>query len=224
MVVYCFAHLSLYEFLASLLSAFCRKFALYDFPYMVVFLAGVSIAVSTGSVWDWLTNQEYAVLRFDMQNRARLQHWDTKILKYLRTRPRVKYILDILALYCCFIGCGFFLHQLLLPALCDVRDVVLKELPSLSVEDLEEKTSVHLYMRQEYSPAGDSEEEQYMYDATLKDETYVYNVLSTDSYNALMGNPAAVLVTQAGTLLFYGTCAFLSLGYLYMKRVAFWGS
>jgi hypothetical protein len=143
LLMYVIAHTSFYEFFYHLhLSVFqvltkdqederASHWSSWEFIYGMTFLFGVLLLRLSGGLFtSWTNDETYEGAKFDMHNKIRLGDWDAKVMKWLRRKRKLRVVLDIFAVYMCFISVGFFTSEKLLPAVCDRRQEVYEGLPS----------------------------------------------------------------------------------------------
>ena len=243
MVVYIIAHSSVYEVFYHVYLEYISN----HFSYLSILLLGLFLSRISGSVWNWLDNDLYKSVKFEMHNRLRLQEADARILQWFRKKPRVKLLIDIVSSYMCFISIAYFLHSLFLPMFVDMRKNIIEGLPSKNYEmptpiknallgrsPVELSLAVHIGMDETalYCFDEDSnldENGQYCYNSQglltalmEEDESYLSSLVSTTSYYNLLGDSSSTLVSRLGSLSFFVANAVISTYVLFKRGHHFW--
>ena len=212
---YCVAHLAAYETIHGILSELTRNVNQQDAFFLgLLVVAGVFLRL-TGGLWDWLDDDRYRGVKYDVHNRLILGSWDTRIHQWFRTRLKAAgVILNLLAIYFCFIAISHFQHSLL--GLLDCRQDILAGLPSRGHKVVDTHVVEKLEPPLSYTaPACDREQwcnkNQMLEHLSAADETYLYSQVSISSYYSLMGYSGAQAVRPLAMILYYFTSATLAL-------------
>lgn len=240
LVLYCLAHLSIYELLNNVFLEATKYTENQRLVYTATFGVCLFLSRLTGGIWGWVKDDTYAAVKFDMHNRLRLRELDARILRWFRRHSVIKCVVDIIALYLCFMTVSYFLQYGVIPTILDARDEVLNSLPSSShdfcktrlQEILGDGISVSCSnidlseYKDENACFDDSntivEGGPYCYDSvelaealTEEDEQYVLSKISVSSYYAFIGDGRAALTRPGSLILFFATTTLLSIGALF---------
>ena len=240
LVLYCFAHISVYELVSNIFLE-CTRHTQQSQPmlYSAVFVFALILFRLTGGIFGWVEEDLYASMKFDVHNRLRLADFDVLILRWFRRHPMIKYASDISSLYLCFMSVSFFLQYWILPTLIDARDDILSSLPSTQYDFCKTRlqemldgglssscSSIDLSGFVDEKACFDdsnavSESGPHCYDATelgnaLTDEDWDFfaREVSVSSMYSFAGDSQTALTRPAGVIFFYAACAAFSITFL----------
>jgi hypothetical protein len=240
LVLYCFAHISVYELVSNIFLECTRHTQQSQLMlYSAVFVFALILFRLTGGIFGWVEEDLYASMKFDVHNRLRLADFDVLILRWFRRHPMIKYASDISSLYLCFMSVSFFLQYWILPTLIDARDDILSSLPSTQFDFCKTRlqemldgglssscSSIDLSGFVDEKACFDdsntvSESGPHCYDATelgnaLTDEDWDFfaKEVSVSSMYSFAGDSQTALTRPAGVIFFYAACAAFSITFL----------
>ena len=240
LVLYCFAHISVYELVSNIFLE-CTRHTQQSQPmlYSAVFVFALILFRLSGGIFGWVEEDLYASMKFDVHNRLRLADFDVLILRWFRRHPMIKYAIDISSLYLCFMSVSFFLHYWILPTLIDARGDILSSLPSMQFDFCKTRlqemldgglssscSSIDLSGFVDEKACFDdsnavSESGPHCYDATelgnaLTDEDWDFfaREVSVSSMYSFAGDSQTALTRPAGVIFFYAAGAAFSITFL----------
>jgi len=240
LVLYCFAHISVYELVSNIFLE-CTRHTQQSQPmlYSAVFVFALILFRLSGGIFGWVEEDLYASMKFDVHNRLRLADFDVLILRWFRRHPMIKYAIDISSLYLCFMSVSFFLHYWILPTLIDARDDILSSLPSMQFDFCKTRlqemldgglssscSSIDLSGFVDEKACFDdsnavSESGSHCYDATelgnaLTDEDWDFfaREVSVSSMYSFAGDSQTALTRPAGVIFFHAAGAAFSITFL----------
>ena len=247
LVLYCTAHLSIYELLSNVFLELTKDARNQSLVYAFTFCVSLLLSRLTGGIWGWVNDDTYAAVKFDMHNRLRLRELDARILRWFRRHPVVKCVVDVVSLYLCFMTVAYFLQFGAMPALLNVRDDIVSALPSSRFHFCKTRireilgdgisyscSNIDLseYMNEKacFDDADEIVEDgPYCYNTeelaealTEEDETYLLSKVSVSSYYAFVGDNRAALTSPMGVIIFFTTTGLLSVGTLFWFGFKFW--
>jgi len=237
LVLYCLAHVSLYELMSNLFLECTRRIGYsHEVVYSAVFASALILSRLSGGIFAWVEEDTYASIKFDVHNRLRLADFDVLILRWFRRHPAIKYATDIASLYLCFMSVSYFVQYWMLPTLLDARDDILSSLPSMQFDFC--KTRLQEILGDGLSSSCSSidlsgfkggracfddsnavsKSGTYCYDAkelgealTEEDWEFFAREVSVSSMYSFVGDSQTALTRPAGVIFFYATCAAFSI-------------
>ena len=228
-ILYCIAHLSLSELVGCLISEASKSVTNLNAVYFSVLLMGLILMRTSGHLWQWVHDDEYQLVKFDMHNRKALNELDAKILLWLRRHKLFRIVLNIASLYLCFISVSHFLSSVILPSLFDIRQSILEGLPS---QQLEVTTIVKSLLDggaapKSLAPLVTGLKGEECLDAEMiyaEDDYYFWSRSSSLYYYMVMGSQAEAtgIVSTLGLVTFYSITSGLSIFLLMRTGFEFW--
>ena len=228
-ILYCVAHLSLSELVGCLISEATKSVTDLNTVYFSVLLMGLVLMRTSGHLWQWVHDDEYPLVKFDMHNRKTLNEPDAKILLWLRRHKLFRVILNIASLYLCFNSVSYFLSSVILPSLFDIRTSILDGLPS---QKLEVTTVIKSLLDgaatpKSLSPLVTGLKGEECLDADMiyaEDDYYFWSRSSSLYYYMIMGSQADAtgIVSTLGLVTFYSITSGLSILLLMKTGFEFW--
>jgi hypothetical protein len=241
MVLYCVAHLSLYELLYAVVTEATKHIVQQHLVYTCLLLTSLLAAFLSGGSSSWMPDDD------DGEVKSRHFFWT---VRWFKKRPRVKSTVDLCCLYVCFIAVAHFHNQCL--AVFDIRKRILDALPSMkqqspniltytmsfgmsqtSKQTCNGNTSLSMIRQllftgtevcsvdQNIPPISSFEDVLTNY--LLEEDCMVlWSKLSAASYYAAMGTFEGPLVSPASTMLYYGLCTAISIYLLWRLGYHFW--
>eukprot|EP00591_Stephanopyxis_turris_P016794 CAMPEP_0195539636 /NCGR_PEP_ID=MMETSP0794_2-20130614/50159_1 /TAXON_ID=515487 /ORGANISM="Stephanopyxis turris, Strain CCMP 815" /LENGTH=676 /DNA_ID=CAMNT_0040673677 /DNA_START=144 /DNA_END=2174 /DNA_ORIENTATION=- len=242
LTMYCVAHISCYEAAASIHSYLFRQQKNQDFVYFATFIVGLILIRLSGSIWNWLSEERYVGVKFDMHNKLRLRDIDARFLRWIKNRPMLRSWIDVIGIYMCFISVGFFLQDRFMPAVCDIRQDLYTQLPSYAYENVMTSTKSIIGRTDsheiEYTTGAPAEiwrctlekicclpnmdDEEFMEVLEQLDEDYLFKTLSRNSFYSLLGWEHAPVVSTQCQIGFYAANAAATMLILHKIGVGFW--
>lgn len=240
LIAYAVAHCSCYEFFYYCHLLITLSVQNRHALYAATFFIGVLLTRISGSVWNWLSCDRYEGAKFDMHNKIRLGHKDAKILRWIRKRKYIRIFLDVAGVYLIFIAITYVLNDILLYAICDVKEDIRPNLPSYksgidawAYTALGGSDAVRSTSNEYTSDIFGSKSDQCFADSSFQyqevksaaeeaDAEYLYESLSLLSYFSLFGWENPPIVTQQCHLLFTLFNSLFSVSYLFYVGVGFW--
>lgn len=241
LIAYTVAHCSCYEFFYYCHLLLTLSVQNRHLLYGATFLIGVLLTRISGSVWSWLSSDRYEGAKFDMHNKIRLGHKDARILRWIRKRKFIRIFLDVAGVYFIFIAITYVLNDILLYAVCDVKEDIRTNLPSYEngidswaytalggsriVKSIPNENSMgYLYGSTSDQCSADSSHHYYEVKSAAEeaDAEYLYESLSLLSYFSLFGWENPPIVTNQCHLLFTLFNSLFSITYLFYVGVGFW--
>jgi len=248
LVMYVVAHTSCYEFFYHAHSeAFYWASNYWGYVYGWTFLIGLLLLRLSGGLFSWTNEETYEGAKFDMHNKIRLQDMDAKLMRWLRQKKSLRVIVDIFAVYMCFISVGYFTSEKFLPAVCGIRQSVYEGLPS---HKYGVKTYLHDVLKKDFAYQADSvknvfvdEVKQQLFsfvktDQCIKppgdsfeilraaleeaDAEYLYNTVSKYSFYGLYGWEKTPVVSGQCYQAFHFINSMVSMVTLFKMGVGFW--
>lgn len=136
LLVHSIVHTSVYDGLHSCFGAVKAIFTnsgespLIDLCFFgTIFFLGVLLIRLTGDLYWWLSDQDYAMVKFDFHNRRRLRFWDARVLSAIRVRQIVRVAMFMVGYNCCYSSISEF-HFAMERFFFDQSEEVMANLPS----------------------------------------------------------------------------------------------
>jgi len=108
-LLYCVMHVSIYELVSTIISELSANSEYQSTVYLLVLLFGLGLMRASGVLWHWIHDDEHPVVKFDMQNRVRLNEPDALIVLWFRRHKWTRNVVHIVSHYLCFCGVSYFL-------------------------------------------------------------------------------------------------------------------
>lgn len=158
--------------------------------HVCLFAAGVLMLRAGGDLYWFLNSSDYDSTKFDFHNRAKLGHWDTNMMRFVRNHQIFRAILYILGYSLCYES-AYNLQQILISVLFDESDSILEELPS---EETGYIVSVPESADHWLEHGGDGHLCR-LNDTLIEDDiAYTYAILAPESYMAFWESSFDILV------------------------------
>lgn len=196
----------------------------------ILLLGSVLVLRITGGIFDWVSDDVYGRVKFDMHNRLYLGKSDAELVRWFHHHGHIRTFLNVFAFFACSFAVNQFQDQALGMAF-DKREELFANLPSVKngiftsisrrvATGLSEE-SVGRLLAESTCEAGicslaESD------DWTLRDEAFVRSAISDDCYGELMGVESAVLVTEWVAFWFSVVTSLVAIVLLRMMGIRFW--
>uniref|UniRef100_A0A7S2ULB5 Uncharacterized protein n=1 Tax=Attheya septentrionalis TaxID=420275 RepID=A0A7S2ULB5_9STRA len=250
---YSVAHVSIEELMSHIFEAYTQELEEWSedqFYFGILGIAFILLRLS-GNIFEWVSDDHFACVKFDMHNRLRMRKNDARIMLWLRRHQLIQPFMNILCLYTCFISVNHLLSKNVLPALFDnaeTREQLIAGLPSMKYDGVsthiknfflsgesqfENKAAAtwdvmdfQFGVDQCYTNTTMSSSWEY-YEAfraklTAQDGLYLENIISVNSYYNLIGDPKAGVYTTDDAVFFFGVASVGSIIFLSRAGVGFW--
>lgn len=249
LVLYCLAHISLYELVSNIFLE-CTRYTQQSqqVVYSAVFAFALILSRLSGGIFAWVGEDTYTSIKFDVHNRLRLGDVDVLIMRWFRRHRAIKHTCDIVSLYLCFMSVSYFVQYWMVTTLLDARDDILSRLPSMRFDFCKTRlqeilgdglsgscSSIDLSEFEGGRACFDSsnavsESGIYCYDAkelgdALTDEDWQFfeREVSVSSMYSFVGDQQTALTRPASVIFFYAACAAFSITFLAkFLRFRFW--
>jgi len=206
---YCLAHFSIFELFALIFKELTHEFDSH-MVHITAFFVGAFLSRMSGGLWLWLNDRRYSGLKMDMRNKYILGEWDAKILRWFHKCPQLRVAMQVLGSYLLFIALSYLMHNIMMPAACDIRQSIIDGLPSMKFENRTTKTK-ELFFNEHPSMDDDARMDLWKSNPTwdssddlgIDDEQYLWSQLSVNSYFAFYGEADTFLSSLPCTFQFY---------------------
>ena len=130
LILLCVLHVSMYELFHCILTEATKTAEKENQVFFLAFVMSVLLARISGGIWNYVNDETYECVKFDMHNRLELQSIDARFLRWFRKHPKFKIWTELTAFYLCTIVIEQILKESLSHKLFDIRHDILMALPS----------------------------------------------------------------------------------------------
>lgn len=201
-VLYCIAHLSCWEITTAMLYELTQHYENQSMVHAIFLLTSLVMLRVSGGIFGWLDNETYEEAQTALHSRS--GSLDARIIKWVRRRPNLKAVVNMLAFYICWTAVSYYqnrgLHWF------DKRETVAQGLPSYHHDGVVTSAKERLVSGLDY------EEEALEFEA--RDYAYLVKELSIMSIERFMGDEGASVVSTNATLAFFAVAAVVSIAVL----------
>lgn len=135
-ILYCFAHVAFFELICLVMGEHLSEIENECVMYAWIMALSLLLARISGSAWAWLNDDNYDFVKFDMRNKLYLRHADARLLLWFKKHETIRETLEILSLYLCHYASYYFVGQLALKSLFDIKEDIAEDLPSMKYPDI----------------------------------------------------------------------------------------
>jgi len=195
-------------------------------PAMMI-LASFFVLCLTGGIFDYVNDDAYLRIKFDMNNRLYLGKWDAVVMKWFRKYGVVTTTLNVLAFFTVVYSVYTF-QEHVMSWVFDIRYEVFQGLPSV-------QQGIMTYPRKMLAVGLEEDQvERVLGDAvcamnkvngddlTRQDEAFLASKIAADCYGDLMGDTTASVVTEAVLFWYYAVSVLVAVVTLRMMGHKFW--
>jgi hypothetical protein len=185
----------------------------------------------TGGIYDYVNDDILERVKENMRNRLLLRKWDARIFKWFRRHEALKTTLNVMSFFT-FVYSVYAYQEQFLGRVTDMRQELFQGLPSnklgvitypskLLARGLPDST-IQLLRIDATCVTDVCVSDEFHEWITRQDEAYLASEMSADSYEDLMGNPTAVLVTESFLFWYYLGSVVVAIALLRMMGHKFW--
>jgi len=197
----------------------------------LILVASIMVLRITGGIFEWVSDDVFVRVKFDMHNRLRLGNMDAKLVRWFHRHEHVRTFFNAFAFFACSFAVNHFQDQVLGMA-CDKRESLFEELPSVKhgvITSVSKRVAAGLseehlerLLADSSCVAGVCSLDEFHDDLTRQDEAFLLSEISRDCFGELMGSDSAVLVTEWSTFWFSAASVIVTIILLRMMGIRFW--
>lgn len=137
-LLFCITHVAIYEFFQMFLQDFLElnEYENQFLVYLGVLFVALLMARACGRLWEWVGDDTYDAIKFDMRNKSILGDLDVYALRWFKQHPRVRSVVDVSSIYLCYLAANHLITETMLKSFFDVSEEVLEDLPSAKYPDI----------------------------------------------------------------------------------------
>ena len=138
MLAFCITHVAIYEFFQMFMQDLLElnEYENQNLVYAGVLLVALIIARLSGWVYEFISDEDYESIKFDMHNSLIRGDLDARLLRWFKNHPVLRNILDVVSLYLCYLSANHLVTEYVMKTFLDVRQNVLADLPSMKYPDV----------------------------------------------------------------------------------------
>lgn len=194
-------------------------------------LGSIAVLCFTGGIWDWVNDDTYARVKFDMENQLLLGRWDALVMKWFRRHEVLRTTLNVLAFFT-FIYCIYTFQEQVLSSVFDIRHELFQGLPSVKqgvmtypskmLASRIKEEEVQRLLSDATCVAGACNMDELHEELTRQDKAFLVSKMAADCYEDLMGNESAILCSESVLFWYYAVSVIVAVVMLRMMGHKFW--